>query len=399
MLNITFFVNQSLECPAGSRYFPIAKNLVKLGNKVNIIALHPNYSSLKQKYIVKDGVNIYYAGQMHVLKMGDKKIYLNKIQLLKVIFLSTLNMFLKGLKLRSDVIYVFKPQPINGSAAFLTKLFKRNKFFVDCDDYEANSNKFSSKIEKLAFVLFEDYLPRFADLVTIHNSFLINRYKKLGINEKKILYLPNGVETKFFRNINKNQILKIKNKFNLKNKKIILYFGSLSLKSGHAIDLLLKSFPMVKKKIKNSLLLLVGGGEDFTTLMDYVNKKKINSIIFAGRVDKNEIPNYLKIADLTVDPVYDDLSNKARFPLKILESMASGIPVVTSDVGDRKIIIKNRETGLLVKAGNIDELAHGIIKILSNKELSNYISRNSKILINKYDWKKIVTKLNKSIIS
>ena len=400
MKTITFFVNQSLESPAGvGRYFPIAKNLVRMGNKVNIIALHHNFKSLIKKYFIKDGVNVYYVGQMHVLKIGDKKIYLNKLQLIKTVLLSTLKMCLMGLKLKSDIIYVFKPQPINGLAAFITKLFKRKKLFVDCDDYEAQSNKFSSKIEKAIFVLFEDYLPKFANLITIHNSFLIKRYKNLGIKEKKIIYLPNGIEFERFNKINKDIVLKIKDKFKLKNKKIVLYFGSLSLTSGHAIDLLLRSFIIVKKKIKNSALLLVGGGEDFDSLKGYVKKTNINSVIFTGRVNKEEIPAYIKLADVSIDPVYDNLANKCRFPLKILESMAIGTPVITSDVGDRKLIIENEKTGLIVKPGDEKELAQGIIKILTNKNLAKKISRSSPKSIRKYDWGKLTNKLNKIIVS
>ena len=98
---ITFFVNQSLESPAGiGRYFPIAKNLVKLGHKINIIALHHDFNSLKEKNFVKEGVNIYYVGQMQVLKQGDKKIYLSRNNLIKTVLSSTFNMCLKGLNLK-----------------------------------------------------------------------------------------------------------------------------------------------------------------------------------------------------------------------------------------------------------------------------------------------------------
>ncbi|MBU2633612.1 MAG: glycosyltransferase family 4 protein [Nanoarchaeota archaeon] len=388
MAIITFLASLSLESPNGiGRYFPIAKELVKKGHHVNIIALHHNFKSLKEKSFVKEGVDIYYVGQMQVLKINDTKIYLNKLQLIKTVFLSTLKMCLKSLSLKSDVIYLFKPQPINGTAALLTKLLKRKKLFVDCDDYEALSNKLS-KLEKAAFMLFEDKLPKLADKVTIHNSFLKERYQNLGIKEKNLIYLPNGIDVERFENVDEDKILKLKEEFNLKDKKVVLYFGSLSLKSGHTIDLLLKSFVLVKRKIKNSVLMLVGGGEDIELLKKYSNNLGINSIIFTGRVDANEIPNYIKLGDVTVDPIEDSFANRARSPLKIVESMALGVPVVTGDVGDRRKITKGK-TAVLVKAGDKKELAEGIIKILSDDKLAKKISEDSLKLVKNYQWRKL----------
>jgi len=393
---ITFFVNQSLESPAGiGRYFPIAKNLVKLGHKINIIALHHDFNSLKEKNFVKEGVNIYYVGQMQVLKQGDKKIYLSRNNLIKTVLSSTFNMCLKGLTLKSDILYVFKTQPINGTAAFLTKILKWKKLFVDCDDYEAKSNRFSSFIDENAFIFFENNLPRIADKVTIHNSFLINRYKSLGINKEKIFYLPNGVDFDRFKKVDNKSILSIKNKFKLKNKKIILYFGSLSLKSGHSVDLLIKAFEIVNKKIKNSVLLLVGGGEDIELLKE--KAKNLKSIIFVGRVNQEEIPNYIKLSNITVDPVKDTLPNKCRSPLKIIESMALGVPVITGDVGDRKITTENGTTAIIVKPGDEKALAEGIIKLLKDKKLHRELSKNSLESVKKYDWKELTKKLNKFI--
>ncbi|MEK6834942.1 MAG: glycosyltransferase family 4 protein [Nanoarchaeota archaeon] len=395
---ITFFVNQSLDSPTGiGRYFPIAKNLVKLGHRVNILALHHDFSSLKEKNFIKEGVNVYYVGQMQVLKKGDKKIYLSRNKLIKTVLSSTFNMCLKGLKLKSDILYVSKPQPINGTAAFINKILKGKKLFVDCDDYEAKSNRFSSFMDKYAFVFFENNLPKIADKVTIHNNFLIEKYKNLGINKKKIFYLPNGVDLDRFKKINKKLILNIKNKFKLKNKKIILYFGSLSLKSGHSVDLLIKAFEIVNKKIKNSVLLLVGGGEDIDLLKE--KAKNLNSVIFVGRVNQEEIPSYIKISDVTVDPVYDTLPNKCRSPLKMIESMVMGVPVITGDVGDRKIIADNGKAAIIVKAGDEKLLASSIIEILKNKKLSKRLSKHGLQIVKKYDWKKLTFTLNKIISS
>jgi len=196
--NITFFTCCGIEDPGGiGRSFPLAKGLVRKGLNINYLALHSNFKTLKEKIFVKDGVRVHYVGQLHVLKKGDKKYYFNKWQLLKVVFISTLQMCIWGLRLKSDVIYCFRPQPINGLAALLTKLIKQRPLILDCEDYEAMTNRLT-KFQKLIFTFFEDKFPFFSDKVTFHNMFLKDRYLELGFPDDKFVYLPNGVDAERF---------------------------------------------------------------------------------------------------------------------------------------------------------------------------------------------------------
>ncbi len=70
--------------------------------------------------------------------------------------------------------------------------------------------------------------------------------------------------------------------------------------------------------------------------------------------------------EVSVEPVYDDLAARARSPLKILESLAVGTPVVAGDVGDRREMLYDGQAGLLVKPGDSDALATGILALLQD---------------------------------
>ncbi len=390
---ITFFTNCSLESPSAiGRFFPLAKELAKKGFKINYLALHHDLKSVTKRRFIQDGVHIFYVGQMHVLKRNNQKIYFNKIQLLKVVITSTFKMIFTALSLKSDILYCFKPQPINGFAAFIIKIIHRKPFFLDCDDYEAEINKLT-KFQKIIFKFFEDKLPLLALKVTYHSEFLKERYCQLGYNKEKFIHLSNGVDHNRFDDLQQEKIKNLQQELNPNNSQVVLYFGSLSLSSGHAIDLLLEAFILIKKALPHSLLLIIGGGEDIEFLKNQVDASIKDSVKFIGRIHPEEMPYYINQAHVTVNPVRDIPANYGRSPLKMFESMALGVPVVTSNIGDVSRIIENGKTGILVKAGESTDLAKGILTILSNKALSKEISQNCQQHIQKYYWHNMVERL------
>lgn len=395
--SITFFTCGGLEEPSAvGRYLPLAKELAGRGFQVNYLALHPDLRSVSERRIARDGIHVYFVGQMHVLKRGDRKFYFGVWQLLMVVLASTFNMIRTALSLNSDVLYCFKPQPINGFAALVVKFIQRKPLLLDCDDYEAALNRLS-RFQKKIFVLFEDNLPRFAQKVTFHTMFLKERYLRMGFPSEKFVLLPNGVDAQRFENIALPKVEELRRQLNLEGRRVILYCGSLSLKSGHAIDLLLEAFAMIRQQIPDAVLLMVGGGEDIDMLKQRAETNSKDAVIFTGKVAPEWIPYYIKLAQVSVDPVKDELVNKGRSPLKVFESMALGVPVVTSDIGDRKLIIENDRAGLLVRIGDAQALAQGCIRILSDPQLAQRMSEEALRIIWKYQWARMTDGLLKGI--
>ena len=77
-MHIALLLTQDLESPNGlGRSFPIAKELVRAGHKVTILALHSNFASLAPHELsfVQEEVHVKYVAQMHVQKIGSHKYY------------------------------------------------------------------------------------------------------------------------------------------------------------------------------------------------------------------------------------------------------------------------------------------------------------------------------------
>ena len=87
-------------------------------------------------------------------------------------------------------------------------------------------------------------------------------------------------------------------------------------------------------------LRLVGGGPDIDALRQLARDLGIaERCEWVGRVARADVSAHFAQATLSVDPVLDDDTARARWPLKIVESLAAGVPVVTGDIGDRRELL------------------------------------------------------------
>ena len=397
-MRITFFTNQSLESASGiGRHLPLARELIKLGHKVTILCLHHNLKELKKRVDFVDGVKVVNVGQMHVLKEGDFKFYFNKFQLFKIIVKSTFMMFLYGMITKTDLIYLCKPQPINSTAALLVRFFKNKKLVLDYDDYEANANKFNNKIEKKVFELFENHVPKLSNHISVNTLFLKERLIKLGYPEGKIFYMSNGVDRERFKKIDMEKLASLKKELKVKNKKVILYFGAMDLKTGHPVDLLIKSFKLLREEIPDVKLILIGGGSDLEELKRLSESLGLkDDVIFLGRISSNLIPTYIKLGDVSVDPVTNDPGCDGRSPLKIFESMLMKIPVVTGSLIDRSYLLGNGKYGYLVNPGDESSLKEGMANALNDPEAKEKVNLAFEQM-EKYDWTHLSYKFNEML--
>jgi glycosyltransferase involved in cell wall biosynthesis len=389
-MKITFLLTGSLEDPAGlGRYFPLAKELARLGNQVNILALHPDLGSLSQRRLQISGVKVHYVGQMHVRKVGSQKTYFSTLGLVRVALASSLRMSVRTLLAETDVIHLGKPHPINGVAALGAKLLRGKRLYLDCDDYEAESNRFSGRWQKAVVRLFEDNLPRFVSGMTVNTRFTQERNVALGFPAERIVYVPNGVDRERFANVDLGKVQNLRRKLDLDGKRTVAYVGSMSLVN-HPVDLLLEAFAIVRRRCDDAILLLVGGGQDYDFLRRRAEELGIGeTVIFLGRVKPDAVPYYTAMADISTDPVYDDVVARARCPLKLFESMALGVPMVTGDVGDRRELVSR--AGLLVTPGDAEALAEGLLTVLRDEGRAKAMSEAALEIRERYYWDALVS--------
>lgn len=389
-MRITYLLTQSLESPYGlGRCWPLARYFAQSGHQVKIAALHPDFQSLEETQFIRDGVRIHYVAPMHVRKVGNTKEYYSTRHLLGLTIRATNQLSRASLDDEADIIHLGKPHPMNSLAGVLASIIHGRTLFLDCDDFEAASNRFSGEWQRRIVAFFERWTPGHTDRVTTNTFFMRDKLISWGIPADKIIYIPNGIDRHRFSPVDPDRVKALREKLGVTGKQVVAFIGTLSLPS-HPVDILIHAFGQVLNELPETIMLLIGGGEDVGYLKNLVMESGfLSSVRFVGRVSPDEVPVYYRLADVTVDPVNDDDAARGRCPLKLFESWASEVPFVTADVGDRSMLASDPPAALLSRPGDSTSLANSIIKVLQNHELANRLRQRGSERAREYDWEKL----------
>ena len=202
------------------------------------------------------------------------------------------------------------------------------------------------------------------------------------IPDNKIIVIPVGVDTKKFKPMDRNNTLREKYKFD-KNDKIILYVGRFKKEKG--LDLLIKAFKRVQNKIPDCKLILVGDGSEKQNLFKLINNLKLRNVQFMNTVEHDEIPKIMNCADIfALCSLYEGM------PTVVLEALACGVPVVSTDVGDVHKVVHDNKTGYIVKSRTTDAITSKLIEALNS---SYKMKENCVEMAQEYSWEKIAKRI------
>lgn len=188
--------------------------------------------------------------------------------------------------------------------------------------------------------------------------------------------VPNGVDMDFFS---------AKVKVDKKVGKRFLFVGNFNwLQNREAVDILAKEiWPIIKKKLPDSTLWIVGRSPT-----EEIKKLNSNGIVVSDDID--DIRFAFQGSDILLAPLFG--GGGTRY--KILEAMASGLPVVTTEIGIEGLGAKNGMHALI--SNDVEELAQLAVNIVNNKKLSEKLTNEARTLVAKnYDWGIISQKLDK----
>lgn len=201
---------------------------------------------------------------------------------------------------------------------------------------------------------------------------------------QKLWIVSPGVDVEKY---NINRANHLKNKYGLKDEKIILFVGQLNKESQHkGLDYLMNAIKIVSE-FTDVKLVIVGTGNYIEYYKNMAESYGMtNRVIFAGYVEDGDLPKYYCESDVVVLPSY----NRAEgFGMVLIEAQAGGTPVIGTTVGGIPYAIKDGETGLLVPPKDSEKLADAIIKILGDDELSQKMEQAGYEKVKKeFTWEK-----------
>jgi len=199
--------------------------------------------------------------------------------------------------------------------------------------------------------------------------------------KKNIVIIPNGVDTDRFNSPEKS---------NITEKPTILYVGRLVYRKG--LHVLIRAMPYVLRKIPDAQLLIAGNGHMKCLIELLIKRYGLEKHVkLLGFVPDKNLPMLYYMCNVFVLPSLHGES----FGVTLLEAMASGKPIVASNVGGIPEVIEDDVTGLLVKKDSEKELADAISKILIDPNLAKILANNARKSVEKYSWTHVTEKVEK----
>jgi glycosyltransferase involved in cell wall biosynthesis len=234
-----------------------------------------------------------------------------------------------------------------------------------------------------------------ADRLISISQGIYNDMVKRGVEKNKIFIVPNGVDTKIFAPKEKdNMILR---KIGIKESdKVLGFVGSLRRLEG--LNLLCFAMNEIIKNHPNTKMLIVGNGSDKAYLERLIKELGINKSVFLiGEVAYKEIPRYYSIIDIVVIPRLNEKVNHLVTPLKLLEPLSMGKALVISDVGGLIEALPNKNTRLVFRSENVNDLSRVLNLLIRNDGIRKQLGDEGREwVINSRDWN-IVIKMYKKI--
>ena len=208
-----------------------------------------------------------------------------------------------------------------------------------------------------------------------------------NINNNKIFPVLNGVDLEKFIPLNRELALKLKTKLGLKGR-VILYMGIIKTYKG--VEDIISAFQRIGTEIDNVNLIIAGGPSERMEKKYSDWKKKYPNVVFTGRVPDKQVPLYYALADIFVTYSWTG----EGFGLTAVEAMASGVPVICSDLQVYREVLKDK--AILIPSKNDKILAKTLMDLLKNENKMNKLSIEGRKYIEQYyNWEKSINNLIK----
>lgn len=246
--------------------------------------------------------------------------------------------------------------------------FSKTKNIITLHSYFKNS---------WGYILFRPFLYPF--FKKLHGIIAVSKAAKRATEKYfpgDYYIIPNGVDINLFH----PSVKPLEEYLNYYPR--LLFVGRFEPRKG--LKYLLQALPIIKKEFPNFLLLIVGKGVLGYSYQEYLLPEVKENVVFCGTA-LGKLPELYATCNIFVAPSIGAES----FGIVLLEAMATGKPIVASDIPGYREILENGREGFLVKPCDYQEIAKKVIELAKNSEKIEEMGRLGREKALNYSWEKI----------
>ena len=356
---------------AAKRRLCYIKGLKAAGDKVNVICCCKVFEKGEDDGISEKG---FYDGTPYCYVSGKYKYpkWNKMMRGLDWTILDPIRTFFYSLRhvQKSDVVYVYLYPLFLQFVILLASKIKGAKVIKETCEHPSTLRP-NNKTRRLSdWIDFRLIMPRYDGFIAISVDLemFVNKYKK---KSAKVIHIPILVDPKPY-DLDYSQM---QSPFETP---YIIHTGTMK-EQKDSITKILHAFARLKQEYSTPCKLVFTGKESDPNKCKY--KKQIeqleltNDVVLMGYVSDNEIIKLQHFAALAIIYKSDNLQTRNCFPTKLGEMLMSGVPVITTTVGDAKLYLESGVNAYLFEEDDEDQLVHYMIKILSAPMESSTIAK------------------------
>jgi spore coat protein SA len=256
--------------------------------------------------------------------------------------------------------------------------------------------------EKIPIGTAVDCINRVEFICTV-SKFIADGVKNLyPIAEDKLYPVYSGVNVNLYMPVMSEEGARrkerLKKKYNIEDKKVVLFVGRLSVKKG--VDKLLNAMKKVMELRSDIALVVIGSkwygknsSDEYTESIEALSQKLKGPIVFTGFLPPSEIPEHYSLGDIFVCP------SQWNEPLARVhyEAMAAGLPIITTNRGGNAEVVKGYGNGIIIEDySNEDAFVNQIIQLMDNTSKASEMGQAGRALAEeKFTWERVADDLLK----
>jgi len=231
----------------------------------------------------------------------------------------------------------------------------------------------------------ETYVARRADAVAVIAKPILNDLQARGISAKKLFLVPNGVDTDRFLPASRDE--KLAQELGLVDGPVFGFIGSLYRYEG--VSWMIRAAAHLRSCGHKFNILIIGRGEDQPAIENAIRDcNAVNYVRTMEHVPHERIGRYYSVVDIAVYPRRSLRLTELVTPLKPLEAMALGKPVLASGVGGIRELVEDERTGLLFQPENMSDFCRQAERMILSPALRKALSeRGRDFVVRERDWK------------